>query len=52
MTSAVYQEQRKLPPALSHAFFGVLDNGPNTSNLMSTNISKSHSVIYFNTLLP
>jgi len=31
MTSAIYQEQRKLSPALIHAFLGALNNGPNTS---------------------
>ncbi len=32
MTSAIYQDQRKLPPALRQAFLGALNNGANTSN--------------------
>ncbi len=28
--------------SLKHAFWGALNNGANTSNLTSTNVSKSH----------
>ncbi len=52
MTSAIYQVQHKLAPALKHAFFGALNNGVNTSNLASANVSKLHCVIHFNTLHP
>ncbi len=44
MTSVIYQEQRKLPPAFTA--FGGLNNGANTSNLTSANVSKSCCVIY------
>ncbi len=37
MTSAIYQEQRKLPPALRHVFW-ELNNDANTSNLTSANV--------------
>ncbi len=33
-------------------FGGTLNNGANTSNLTSANVSKLHCVIHFNTLLP
>ncbi len=35
--------------SLRHAFWGALNNGANTSNLMSASISKSRCVIQFNT---
>ncbi len=51
MTSAIHQQQHKLPPDLSHAFM-ALNNGTNTSHLTSTNVSKLTCVIHFNTLFP
>ncbi len=50
--STIYKEQRKLLPALRHAFLGALNNGTNTSNLTSANIRKLRCVIHLNTLLP